>query len=315
MKLAVIINSTDRVLIASRYKYITLLKKIYADDVQIHDERRFNRALLSRPDYAVVFGSFRTTYKLPLARKMKYILCDHDITSLYRPGEAFDERRKILGSSKIIFTSPDHQAYICNQYDYPVERTMVLYLRPSADDLNFEPLGKSPGKNLVYIGGLLDDTFQTHKQGRFSYRCYADIFTQIIKEGWAVHLYAARKSPEIYKKIGCTYHPRVPEGIELYRELSQYTAGMQGFANHNQAYEYAKTCRPNKIWNYLAGGIPTIGINSGNGAELFEGKWGYELRDVQKINNLDFSLLDLKHYREKEVIEIQAEELKRFIES
>lgn len=315
MKLSVLINSTDKILMASRYKYITLLKKIYGENIGVFDERKFSRASLFRPDYFIVFGSFRTTYRYPLMRKQKYILCDHDITSLYRPGEVFDERRKILGASKIIFTSPDHQTHICKKYNYPIEKTLVLYLRPSEDDIKFDPLPKLEGKNLVYIGGLLDDDFKRDKEGRFSYRCYADIFREIMDEGWKVHLYASRKSPDIYRRIGCIYHPRKQEGMELYRDISQFTAGLQGFAHHNQAFEYAKTCRPNKIWNYLAAGIPTIGINPGNGIELYEGKWGFELKDIKNINSLKFETLDLERFRRSELIESQADELKQFIES
>jgi len=133
-------------------------------------------------------------------------------------------------------------------------------------------------------------------------------------QGWKVHLYPARKRPELYQKIGCKYYGRKAEGKELYQELSQYTAGLQGFANLNESFDYAKTCRPNKIWNYLAAGIPTIGINPGNGIELYEGKWGYELRDISKVGELDFTKLNLNEYREAEIIELQQDELKRFVE-
>jgi len=315
MKLAIILNSTDKVLIASRYKYTKLLRYIYGEDMQIFDEREFQKAKIWKPDYCIVFGSFRNTFKLPLQQGIPYILCDHDIISLYRSGEKHNEFRKIRGAKKIIFTSPDHQLYIIKQYGIPADKTMVLYLRHSKDDIDFEPMKKIPGKNLVYIGGLLDNSFANHMDGKFSYRCYTDIFKTIISNGWNVHLYAARKRPEIYTKIGCIYHPRFEEGKDLFRELSQYTAGLQGFANNNASFNYAKTCRPNKIWNYLAAGIPTIGINPGNGINIYERKWGCELKNLDEINSLDFSNLDLNRYRQMEIIENQAEELKRFIES
>ena len=189
---------------------------------------------------------------------------------------------------------------------------MVLYLRPSIVDLDFLPLPKLPGKNIVYAGGLLDNTQPHDIGGRFSYRCYADIFKKFIEQGWSVHLYAARQRPNIYTQIGCHYHPRFAEGKELYREMSKYQLGFQGFNDVNGSFDYAKTCRPNKIWNYLAAGIPTVGINPGNGIELYEGKWGYELKDLNKINELDFSSLDLATHRKYQVIEMQADELKIF---
>lgn len=315
MKLAVIFNSSDSVLIASRYKYFKLIKDIYGEDAQAFDEHHFLKAKKFEPDFCVVFGSFRKTYKMPLSLNMPYILCDHDITSLYRPGESFDEHRKIRNARKIIFTSPDHQDYICDKYRYPKEKTMVLYLRPSISDLNFDPLPKLPGKNLAYAGGLLDDMQPHDKGGRFSYRCYAETFKQLIDLGWNVHLYAVRQRPAIYSQIGCVYHPKFNEGRDLYRELSQFTAGIQGFAAINSAMNYAKTCRPNKIWNYLAAGIPTIGINPGNGINLYEGKWGFELKDLEQLNDLNYMDLDIEKHRKYENIEMQADELKAFISS
>lgn len=319
MKIAVILNSTDKVLIASRYKYIKLLKRIYGEDVKLFYERGMNLVKMFKPDIAFVFGSFRNTYQYALSFRIPYILCDQDIVSMYygsnkHPKTRLDEGRKIKGAKKIIFTSPDHRDYIIDKYKISEKRTMVLYLRPSIDDLDFEPLPKLKGKHLVYIGGLLDNGFPVERNGRFSYRCYGDIFIEFIKQGWRVHLYPARKRPEYYIRIGCSYHTRVAEGKLLYQELSRYTAGIQGFANINESYEYAKTCRPNKIWNYLAAGIPTIGVNPGNGIELFEGKWGYELKDLSKINQLDFTKLNLDKYRGEEIIEQQEDELKEFIE-
>ena len=278
-------------------------------------ENTFNDVKKFNPDFCVVFGSFRKTYQLPMIHRIPYILCEHDIVSLYRDGsDQYEEKRKIRNATKIIFTSPDHRDYICQRYDYPVDRTMVLYLRPSIKDLDFKPLKKLPGKNLVYIGGLLDNNFLHDIRGRFSYRCYLDIFKNFINQGWNVHLYPARRRPESYSKIGCIYHKRFPEGKQLFEELSQYTAGMQGFNLLDDTFKYAKTCRPNKIWNYLAAGIPTIGINPGNGIYLYENKWGYELKQLEKINELDFSKLNIKKFRQEEIIEKQSDELKSFLE-
>ena len=315
MKLAIIINSMDAKLIASRYKYTKLFQSIWGNnDVKIFDERFFNNIKSFGPDYCIVFGSFRKTYKIPMRLRIPYILCEHDVISMYRTDEQFDEPRKIRHAAKIIFTSPDHQEHIIKKYSYPEIKTRVLYLRPSIQDLDFKPLPKLPGKNLVYIGGLLDNTMHNNMVGRFGYRCYSDMFEYLIELGWDVHLYPIRKRPDIYHKIGCIYHPRFNEGKDLFQQLSQYTAGIQGFHLVGSSFDYAKTCRPNKIWNYLASGIPTIGINPGNGIELYQDKWGYELKNLDDIETLDFSKLDIAKYRAEEVIESQADEIRKFIE-
>lgn len=315
IKFAVIITNSDKVLIASRYKYITLLKKLYGSDMEVIDESRFNSVKVFKPDFVIVFGSFRNTFRLPLSRGIPYVLCDHDIVSLYKPKSDHDEAKKIRNAKKIIFTSPDHQQYIITRYNYPADQTMVLYLRPSIDDLNFQPLPKLPGKNIVYIGGLLDRSLHVNLTGLFGYRCYEDIFTDFMQAGWKVHLYAIRKRPDIYRRIGCIYHPKFNEGKDLFHQLSQFQVGLQGFNYIDSSWSYAKTCRPNKIWNYLAAGIPTVGINPGNGIDLYQNKWGYELKNAADINQLDFTQLDLHQYRSKEIIESQATELQQFIEN
>ena len=51
-----------------------------------------------------------------------------------------------------------------------------------------------------------------------------------------------------------------------------------------------KACRPNKNWEYLAAGIPTLGVWPGRSGGVFDGKWGTvlkfsslsELRDMLK---------------------------------
>lgn len=312
MKIALIITSSDKNLIASRYKYTRLFQKIFGEQLQIIDESHFNRLRYDKPDFAIVFGSFRHTYQLPLRFRIPYVLCDHDIVSLYRPGEAMSEPQKIRNARKIIFTSPDHRDYVVRRYHYPIEQTLVLYLRPSIDDLDFKPLPKMEGKNLVYVGGLLDGALKVNRTGRFAYRCYEEIFERFIEEGWKVHLYASRKRPQAYHNLGCIYHPRFDEGKPLYQQISQFQLGLQGFELVGESFNYAKTCRPNKIWNYLAGGIPTIGINPGHGIELYEGKWGKELKDIGEINNITWKDLDIERWRREEVIENQLEEVRTF---
>lgn len=146
----------------------------------------------------------------------------------------------------------------------------------------------------------------------FDYRNYLKIFTVLMKAGWNIYIYPVGKPVKEYEEIGCRYQSFITEGKDFYKALSQYTAGIQGFAP-GKGFEYAKTCRPNKIWNYLAAGIPTIGINPGNGIELFGGKWGYELKEGENINDLDFSKLEIEKYQAEEVMESQSDELLKFI--
>ena len=296
----------------ARYKYYKLFKDIFQERVNLFRHSFYFSLRKSRPDLIIVFGAFIKSYKYPLRDKIPYILCDHDISSLYSSNQVFHEQIKIKNAYKIIFTSPDHQKYICDKYNYPIDRTMVLYLRPSASDINFEPLKKLPGLNLVYAGGLLD---VGSLNGRFGYRCYMDIFKSFIEAGWNVHLYPARSAPPIYKEIGCIFHDQLQEGKDLFRAMSKFTAGLQGYFNAEGAIHYALKCRPNKLWSYLAAGIPTIGFNGGNGMDIYKNKWGIELERLEDIPNLQKRLkkIDISKFRDSEIIEKQSKEVFDFI--
>lgn len=314
-----IIISSDEWNIASRYKYNTFFSKVL-ENVSIYKEEfidKYYKTIKIKPDLFIVYGSYRNGYKIALKNNLPYVLCEQDVVSMYHPGikihpkTKMQEIEKIKNAEKIIFTSPEHQKYIIEEYDFPIEKTMVLYPRPLLDDLKFDPLPKLEDKNLVYIGRLIEDDYAKSIPD-FNYRYYIEIFKELIKSNWNIHIYPVGRPLKEYQEIGCIYHQFITEGKKFYRELSQYNAGIQGFAT-GKGFEYAKTCRPNKIWNYLAAGIPTIGINPGNGIELFEGKWGYELKEGNSINDLDFSKLNIEKYRAEEIIENQTEELLKFI--
>ena len=302
----------------ARYKYLKFFETLPDSETKLFWEAHFQTAKRWVPSRLVIFGDRWGSYRLAQENKFPYILCEHDVVTMRETGLTYakSERTKIKGAEKIIFTSPDHQKYIVNRYNVDPKKTMVLYLRPSKEDLDFEPLPKLPGKNIVYVGGLMDKAETNHK---FGYRSYGRIFKAFIDNGWNVHLYPIRKAPEEYAAMGCIYHETVPEGKELYREISQFTAGLQTFNRigvPDQAYKYAMTCRPNKLWNYLGGGIPTIGFQGGNGMKMYEGKWGIILDDLANIKGIEkkFKDLDIEKYRKEQVIESQKEELIEFLE-
>jgi len=311
MKIAFLIPN-DILIQGARYKYFKFFKDIYSDKVKLF--RHYSIAFLKafKPDIVIVFGAFMKSFKYPLRLNIPYVLCDHDISSLYAETAVIYEKIKVTNAAKIIFTSEEHQDYICQKYNYPREKTMVLYLRPSIGDLEFDPLQKLPGLNLVYAGGLLSGN---SVKGRYGYRVYIEIFQKFIQYGWKVHLYPAREAPMIYSEIGCIFHPVLPEGLQLYRSMSQYTAGLQSYFNAPDSVSYAFKCRPNKLWNYLAAGIPTIGFNGGNGMKFYIDKWGLELKELEDIPDLGRRLegIVIYNFRRSEIIESQTKELISFI--
>jgi hypothetical protein len=265
-------------------------------------------------DLGIVYGDREDTWKHFHRNNIPYLLCLHDVFTLRVGHDSENEEGMVHNARGIVFTSEDHREYVLGKY--PCPPTIVVHLRPRSRDLDFEPLQKLPGdRNLVYAGGL---TYWPERSGLFGHRSYHNIFKRFIEYGWTVHVYSVSHSryPE-YEEIGCRVHPRIPP-LQMYRELSQYTAGFQSYNREGvpeAAYAYTQLCRPNKLWEYLAAGIPTIGFQGGNGMEIYREKWGIVLNSLDEIPSIGERLgaLDVFKYRDAEVIDGQLPELKEFV--
>ncbi len=296
----------------SRNKYTRLLRQLYPDI-----------GVVQKPEttdgIAFIFGDNRTYWKFYQKHNIPYILCENDVSSLRHtsPRKKQNEKKMVEGACKVVVPSEDFQKYLVNNYDCPP--SIVIHLAHSKDDLNFIPKPKIP-KSLVYCGGVLP---WKSRKGDWGYRSYLKIFERFIKYGWDVHLYATRLAkaggvPE-YQDIGCTIHPVVPQ-TDLYAELSQYTIGFQGYNKYQVpqcTYSYTQLCRPNKLWEYLAAGIPTIGYQGGNGMQLYNNKWGIILDSLDDIPTIEKRIagLDIDYYRQTQVIENDLEKLHNFLSS
>lgn len=248
----------------SRYKHRLMFSRL--GEVIVNP----SRSNLAACDFAVCFGDKWKDYqKLPIP----YVLVEHDVYSLrMRLDNAEWERDQVSNAAAVIFTSQDHRDWLAKRIDLPPH--VVVHSRPLLADLDFEPLPKIP-RSVVYAGGLL---VERSKDGPFGYRCYHEMFRVLMEAGWQIHAYqgwrevANRDVVEEYGALGVTVHDPVSQRA-LYRELSQYTVGLQAYADGG-AREYPATCRPNKLWEYLAAGIPTLGYNSGAMMDIYDGRWG-----------------------------------------
>lgn len=241
----------------------------------------------SKPELIVVRDGGRNDCGIALRYGIPYILIENDVSSMRRGMSSKSlegERTKIERAAAILLTSEDHASYLEGKYKMPYHR--VIHTRPLRKDLDFEPKPKKLTPSLVYAGGLNQ---WDHRSGDFGYRCYHTILKAFIDAGWEVHLYPAyvenRRLSE-YKELGCVVHSKLPYQ-DLLRELSQYTAGLHSYNREGvpeKAYNYTQTCRGNKIWDYLAAGIPTIGYQGGKGMDIYRNKWGIVIQSLSKDN-------------------------------
>lgn len=237
-----------------------------------------------KADFMVVRGDARKDYYIALKNKIPYVLIANDIMGM-RVGRVLEsDKHMIENASGVIFTSEYHVKY-CQENNIKIPYYEVIHSRPLKKDLEFEPLPKLEGLNLVYAGGV-GNSWESRKNN-YGYRAYHEIFRKFIEAGWNVHIYPAiYKNLNEYREIGCTVHNALPAD-KILKEMSQYTAGFHGYNKDGvpkTAYEYSQNCIGNKCWDYLAAGIPTIGFQGGKGMDIYRNKWGIVLRSLSKRN-------------------------------
>lgn len=250
----------------------------------------FRRVAHDRPGFVILGddNDYHTRYS-------PYILIQSDVNSLRRGKPDPNERAMIENAAGMVVTSPAHLGYLAKRYTLPP--TELVRLRPLACDLDIYPLQKRP-KTVVYAGGLGG-----------GYRDLRKPFAEIMRSGYELHIYApytaSQRVRRVYERLGCVWHSAVPEGEPLYTELSQYTIGFHGYPIE-ASQRYVSTVLPNKCWEYLAAGIPTLGINAHLGGHVYNGRWGLTSDRYEDIPDL---LADLERMqvsesdRQREVID------------
>lgn len=296
--------------VGSQRKYIDLLRRRFGG--RATPKAMWLRHVPGR--LALVAGDHWPEWREARAAGVPYIVDEHDVVSL-RTGAGYEEERAMLeGAQAVIFTSEDHRDYLLDRgVNLPPHE--VIHLRPLAGDLDFRPLPKRLGKHLVYAGAVVEEAMRASP---FGYRAYHQIFAAFIRAGWTVHVYTPMRGIVLLelRRLGVVVHPPVPHA-ELARETSQYAAGLHGYEHQGVpelAARYCDTCRPNKTWDYLAAGIPTICVNGGNSAKLVEGGgWGVSLEglDLEQLARVELARLPqiTEAMRAAQIIDADAERL------
>ena len=110
-----------------------------------------------------------------------------------------------------------------------------------------------PGVHLVYEGNVDENKTGAHYD-------LLDIFDQITKQGFHLHVYTARDASN-YKVLSqknnlLHFHGRL-EPNKLLTEISKYDFGWAGF-NNSKNKEHLEVTLANKVMEYISAGLPVI---------------------------------------------------------
>jgi hypothetical protein len=283
----------------SRHKYQEMFGRVC--DLQL--QRQFS----SDCELAIMFCIDASIYRQCVANSIPYILVATDSDGMKWKKCMEFEKEVVLNAAAVLTNTQEILDFFHEEYG--LEGGHTVHLRPLKKDLDFTPLEKLKGKNIVYSGGIV------LKDNPYDYRNYTEIFGLLRDAGWTVHIYPAwgnTNGLDEYERLGCVLHHPVKQG-SLYRELSQYQAGFQGYG-FGKLQKYVEIARPNKLWEYLGAGIPTLGYNTGAGGEIYNGKWGLVAATPSDIKKITPKVLKMKIDEEMRMEQTMDKELYVFYE-
>lgn len=245
--------------------------------------------------------------------KTKILHDFHDIDSIRRQIIPIEERKAVNAADAIIYVS-DPIRKITNDLHKVTVPTMTLYNYPTQSMYDMiEPewdLSKRAG--LVYEGGVnaIDDSPQSRQINEiFPYRNLFPLFQQLIAQGNEVNVYAGNGDAfNSGQHTGCVLHPPMMFD-KLIQEITKYRYNLLVFNNEKGTEHQVNLTTPNKLWDALLAGLPSIGCYCAETMKyLHKHKLGWNfqhLRDVGNCSQLESSyeeIIENIKQKRKEII-------------
>ena len=218
------------------------------DIIEVHNE----------PDFMMVWAKQVVRGN----KKTKVIHNAHDVDNIRRKFIPIEERMAFKIADGVIYVSSPIQT-ICNNLHSIESPTMVLYnyaTQKMVDSVNMSFTNKE--KTLVYEGGVnpIGSSPNIVEMNRvFKYRDLFPIFQKLIEMGNEVHIYPGNADAfNTGQHTGVILHP--PTVFDkLLPELSQFKYNLCIFNNVDGKEDQVNFTTPNKLWDGLCAGLPTIG--------------------------------------------------------
>lgn len=187
----------------------------------------------------------------------------HDMLSLRHPDNkdvGFVEAVANRGADGRVYVSQYLLEQARLKYGVDAETSIVLHNYVGRQMLPSHMLPKLSARDgqvhLVYEGGI------TLHPG--THRSYMPLFTQLAGMGLHLHIFPSFADPELERAAQAVpllhYHaPLSPE--KLVTELSQYDYGLVPFVLQAHNRGHLDSALPNKLFEYLAAGLPVIATN------------------------------------------------------
>jgi hypothetical protein len=227
----------------------------WADVIHVHNE----------PSWIVSCAAAERDISCP---EVPVVFDVHDLQSMREDGEVDpDETAAIHAADGFIFPSRGYETGISASRNISGNPGRVIYSFCCKGDIVQNPLPRVSG--VVYEGGLVAPliNFNNKTSGYKSYRDYTTLSAQFTIFSIPFHLYGCRPEfQERYLRDGAIVHDYHRFGVMM-RQLSRYDWGLCGHLENHPQWQKAM---PNKLFEYIAAGIPVLSINAGEVSEFVE---------------------------------------------
>lgn len=245
----------------------------WAEVIHVHNE----------PNWIVTLAASQRDLSCP---HVPVIFDIHDLESMRETGEVDkDETTAIDSADGFIFPSVAYENGIRKQRNLGILPSRVIYSMCNRDDILDQPLPRLRG-SLVYEGATVAPlpNFNSKTPGWKAYRDYTGLARALTSAFIPFHLYGVRKEfQQPYLNLGAIVHEslRFPD---LLKQLSRFDWGLCG---HLESHPQWQKAMPNKLFEYLAAGIPVVAINATEVGEFVSANGvGSVVKDFTELNQL-----------------------------
>jgi glycosyltransferase involved in cell wall biosynthesis len=201
----------------------------------------------------------------------------HDMVS-QRSGKIDDLEKKAFECADAFIVPSEEYLQIVK------ERTgkSAICIKSCVPEKLFPTIQRVPQRRgIVYEGGLKGKPRE--KSDQFEFRSWSEVFTKISKmnvEVWAYPASSPDEDMSEYSNSGAMIMPALPYA-ELLKNLTAHEAGLVGSPFPSGAFNGAL---PNKLFEYIAAGIPVIAYNAPTAGEfLRKTGFGVEIKSIDEI--------------------------------
>lgn len=287
----------QHVAVSEEILYATELSSFYNDDHDLIDR------ISHFADWAeVIHVHNEPNWMVNAAATVRDIACPsvpiifdiHDLDSMREDGSVDPtEGPAIFAADGFIFPSKSYKSGIGSKYVIGDMPQRVIYSMCLRQDIVTKPLPRVNG--LVYEGAIVAPLkhFNPQTPGYKQYRDYIGLSLELTENKIPFHIYGVRKDfQQPYLDAGAVAHEmhRFPD---MMQQLSRYDWGLCGHIDDHPQWQKAM---PNKLFEYIAAGIPVISINAGEVSELImENRFGFIAENIDDLVSwlaMDDSLIE-----------------------